>query len=194
MDITFKTQGHDGFMLGLPSIAFDGVEFDSAIEADVSLSNGPVGVSATFAVQGIPEFIAVDEGGDPIDGWDSARVEIPTGIDMDWQTIVEAVEEATNWRSALGVNTSRPTNLKVGMMPFPFEVTPVRALQRIAWIELDDFRITDFATFRIDDAKEIGGPNTAMGPVMVKNGSGALVEADFTITIGLLGSVSVESV
>ena len=194
MDILLKTHersnGNENFMFRFIAAELGGVPHYGVKGADICLSAGPVGVSVTFIVNGIPEFIAVDEDRDPIEGWDPACVEVPEGMELDWQTILEVAPEPVDWRSMLGADTAPPSNLKIGMAPFPSADQPIRALQRIAWIELDGHRFEDFATLRIDSASEDG---VSVGPVVVANGLGALVEAYYTVTIGLLGAVSVES-
>lgn len=194
MDICFKTHEHTNdngrFMIRFVAAELDGVEHRNVVRANVLLSDNLAGVSVTFAVEGLPEFVAVDANGEPIDGWDPARVQIPEGIELDWQTIVEVAEQPTNWRAMLGGEAPPPTNLRIGMLPFPNPNTPVRALQRIVWIELNNHHFNNFANLRIDAASD----EAMIGPAIIRNGVGELVEAYYTVTIELLGSVSLEAI
>lgn len=195
MDICFRTLEQDNsaggrFQMKVVSAELDGVSHTSVIKADVHLSIGPVSASALFAVKGRPEFIAIDEDREPLEGWDPSRVEIPVGLDLNWQTIVEVAEDPISWHQMFGGAEPEETNLRVGMAPFPSDAEPIRALQRIFWIELDGHRFDDFAGLRIDEALPDDAP-WQPGPVLINDGSGKIREAYFVVHIDLLGAVKI---
>ena len=196
MDICFRTIEQDNgaggrFQTRVVSAELDGIGHTSVVDANVRLSAGPLMVTVCFLVRGRPEFIAVGEDREPLEGWDPNRVEIPVGLDLNWQTIVEVAEDPISWHEMFNGTEPEETNLRIGMSPFPSAAEPIRSLQRIVWIELDGQRFEDFMGLRIDSPLSDDAP-WQPGPVKARNGNGDIVEAYFFVHVDLLGAVSIK--